>query len=334
METVVASIIVPAHSEALRLPACLGAFWPELREEGWELLVVDDGSQDDTALLAVSRGARVLRHAEARGVAAARNSGAAAARAPILVFVDADIQASADCLRLLVGRLMEDGEVHATGARPAPSSINRGYGARIVELRACLPFEGRTVDIPGFSSFQSECGAIRRDTFEHLGGFNERYSGVGMEEFHLGHELCRRGLENILLVGAHYAHHYKPMPARMRELVRRTARWVPLLVQRRRFESVGAVGTGSEATSALLSAVMLAACVASPLIPWALIVAGLAGAAQLILERRFLAMALRRHGLGMALTVFPALQALHAAVGFGFGLGLARVLLGAGRRIS
>jgi len=326
----VASVVVPAHQEGARLEACLAAFWPELQAEGWELVVVDDGSSDDTGARAATAGARVTRHERALGVAAARNAGAAATTAPILVFVDADIHASARCLRLLVQRLLDDPEVHATGARPTVSDLNTGWGERLVELRAVLPFDGRGRDIPGFSSFQSECGAIRRATFEQLGGFDERYAGVGMEEFHLGHRMVEAGLQNVLLDEAHYAHHYKPLRARARELTRRTARWVPLLISRRRLESAGAVGTPGEAGSALLSAVILASVAAAPLVPGALPLAVAATAAQAAMERRYLRLALRHHGAGLALAAFPALQLLHWAVALGFAIGLLRLLRDAG----
>jgi hypothetical protein len=43
-------------------------------------------------------------------------------------------------------------------------------------------------------------------------------------------------------------------------------------------------------------------------------------------ERRFFALAWRQHGPGLALFAWPALQATHASIGLGFGLGLLRVV--------
>ena len=59
-------------------------------DTGFEVVVVDDGSSDGTAAVAARRGARVVRHRRRRGLAAARNSGVAAARGEIVAFTDDD----------------------------------------------------------------------------------------------------------------------------------------------------------------------------------------------------------------------------------------------------
>ena len=58
-----------------------------------EVLVVDDGSADagDVAAVAAEHSARVLRHERSRGPAAARNTGLAAARTPLVAFLDSDV---------------------------------------------------------------------------------------------------------------------------------------------------------------------------------------------------------------------------------------------------
>src|SRR4030095_8536127 len=83
------SVIVPAHDAGSHLPDCLAA----LRACGpaaTEVIVVDDGSTDESAAIAARLGARVVRLTANAGAAAARNRGAAEARGDILLFVDAD----------------------------------------------------------------------------------------------------------------------------------------------------------------------------------------------------------------------------------------------------
>jgi rSAM/selenodomain-associated transferase 2 len=83
------SIIVPVLNEAAIIGRTLDALAP-LRAAGHELIVVDGGSEDDSAALAAPLADRVL--AAPRGRARQMNAGAAAATGDVLVFVHADTQ--------------------------------------------------------------------------------------------------------------------------------------------------------------------------------------------------------------------------------------------------
>jgi GT2 family glycosyltransferase len=321
-------VVIPAHNERHHLEPCLRPALVAARERGWELVVVDDGSSDGSGDLARGMGAQVLRNEQPTGVAAARNLGARGAGTDLLLFLDADIVAPPETLFLLVDHLEEHPAVHTVGAAPALSDLSPGWGPRFVGLRAAMPFlEAKRSDIAGFSAVQSECCAFRREAFEALGGFPELHRGVGMEEYRMGHALERAGYVNLLLVQATYQHFYKPLGPRCRELVRRTSRWVPLLLQRRRLESDGAVGSPRETLSCALSGLLLASLMLAPLLPPMAGLSLVALALQLMIEARFLALAQRSYGPGMVLFAWPALQACHMAVMLGFGLGLVRAAL-------
>ena len=120
------SIILPAKNEAngLRqtLPG-LKAAYPEA-----EVIVVDDGSTDDTAAVAADHGVRVLSSPYSMGNGAAIKRGARAASGEILVFMDADGQHNAGDIAKLLERL-EAGYDMAVGARDAGGQANVGRGA-------------------------------------------------------------------------------------------------------------------------------------------------------------------------------------------------------------
>ena len=101
------SIIVPVHNGAGTLRACLEAV---LSAPGpaRELIVVDDGSHDNSADIAASLGVRVFRNPHNRGCAAARNSGANYTTAPILVFVDADVVIHSSALERISRFMLEN----------------------------------------------------------------------------------------------------------------------------------------------------------------------------------------------------------------------------------
>lgn len=89
------SVVMPARNETLNLPALLAELDGVLREvplERCEVIVVDDGSTDDTAALASAHGARVVSHAESLGNGAAVKRGIREARGEWILLLDADGQ--------------------------------------------------------------------------------------------------------------------------------------------------------------------------------------------------------------------------------------------------
>lgn len=85
--------MIPAYNEARRLPATLQGWQSCLHSQAFrsELLVVDDGSRDDTSGVAETGGARVLRLEPNQGKGGAVRAGVLAARGAVIAYVDADM---------------------------------------------------------------------------------------------------------------------------------------------------------------------------------------------------------------------------------------------------
>jgi len=85
------SIVMPCHNAAMHLPTSVGSVLTQTFSD-WELIAVDDGSQDGTlAWLQAQTDGRIRPLSQAnRGVSAARNAGLAAARGRHVAFLDAD----------------------------------------------------------------------------------------------------------------------------------------------------------------------------------------------------------------------------------------------------
>src|SRR5689334_14243206 len=112
---VAVSIVVPAHNAAHTLPACICALLKQDLTQPYEIIVVDDGSTDETASLGslCARRVRVLRQ-ERKGPAAARNRGIREACGRVVLFTDADCEPMAGWASALV-RALDGGAAGAKG---------------------------------------------------------------------------------------------------------------------------------------------------------------------------------------------------------------------------
>ncbi len=119
------SVVIPAKNEAAALPAVVTRVREVLPDA--EVIVVDDGSTDDTASLAATAGARVVGTPYSMGNGAAIKRGARAATGDILVFMDGDGQHDPAEIPTLLARLAEGYDM-VVGARGRGGQANVGRG--------------------------------------------------------------------------------------------------------------------------------------------------------------------------------------------------------------
>ncbi len=117
------SIVMPARNEAAVIGEVVASAKRACPQA--EILVVDDGSDDDTGRLAAEAGAKVLRHPVSLGNGAAVKAGARAATGDVLVLMDADGQHDPGDIARLLERL-DDGFDMAVGARDSGSHASLG----------------------------------------------------------------------------------------------------------------------------------------------------------------------------------------------------------------
>jgi len=111
------SVVIPAYNEAGGVGRTLQALRSALPEG--EIILVDDGSSDDTAVVAAGvPGVRCLRHGHNRGYGAALKTGMRRAEGELLAWFDADGEHGVDDLVAMVERLRRERCLAVLGQRP------------------------------------------------------------------------------------------------------------------------------------------------------------------------------------------------------------------------
>ncbi len=162
------SVVVPAFNEEGMIDATVDAIASELGRElggGYELLVVDDGSDDRTAEVARSAGARVVRLDRNQGKGAAVRAGVLAASGRSVVFTDADL-AYPPSLVVTVVRELEQGWDVVVGSRRHTDTNTlvrarrvRELGGRVINLLTHVVLLGRFRDTQcGLKGFRADVG--------------------------------------------------------------------------------------------------------------------------------------------------------------------------------
>jgi chlorobactene glucosyltransferase len=208
------SIIVPARNEALNIERCLESLTLQ-RYAAFEILVVDDRSEDDTAARALGLGqgnARELRVIEGKplpegwfGKPWACLQGAREAEGDLLLFTDADTWHGPDLLARCVAGLRED---EAQALSPVGRQEMESFGERVIQphmfvlLGLRYPMIRRPIEPPRWldAILSGQYLLVTREAYEGIGG-HEAVKGEVVEDLRLAQELVRAG-GRITLRGA------------------------------------------------------------------------------------------------------------------------------------
>jgi glycosyltransferase involved in cell wall biosynthesis len=282
------SVVVPLYNAEQIIEATLAPLLAMLEQgEVTEIVVVDDGSTDGS-IERVNRhsGIRMLRGGVRAGPAAARNLGAREATGAYLWFVDSDVVVATNAARVLHDILGTDAPQAVIGSyddTPAARNFLSQYKNLV---HSYYHHRGRREA----STFWTGCGAVQRELFLSLGGFDaERYPYPSIEDIELGYRIRGAGGRIVLepaLLGKHLKEwHLKNLLHT--EIFRRAIPWSLLMLERKELTDDLNVGRSERALAVLAAAWMLALCAAlvgwvPPWLPIVLFAAALVGNRRLV----------------------------------------------------
>lgn len=226
----------------------------------------------------------------AAGPAAARNLAAEACEADVLVFVDSDVEVHPDALARVAEHFAADPELTALfGAYdddPADSGLTSRY-------RNLLHHHVHAGGAGEAESFWAGLGAVRREAFAAVGGFDaDRFPLASVEDVELGMRLRRRGAKIVLdpEVRGRHLKRWTPLSMMRTDFARRGVPWLRLLLRERCHSTALNLGWRRRASAA--ASVTLA----GALLARRRRLAAAALLANLVLDRELYALLARRGG--------------------------------------
>ncbi len=209
------AVVVVTHQSAAHLPDLLAALGPQLRADD-ELAIVDNASTDGTAETARSLDARalVVETGANLGFAGGCHAGAAATRAPLLLFLNPDCEVQPGCLDRLrsaasehrdwgawqAAVLLDDEHINTSGG--VIHYLGIGWAGDCERPLSVLPAHDCEIAFPSGAAM-----VVRREAWNALGGLDREYFMYG-EDLDLGLRLWLTGRPVGLVPAARVTHSY------------------------------------------------------------------------------------------------------------------------------
>ncbi|MCD6478352.1 MAG: glycosyltransferase [Candidatus Diapherotrites archaeon] len=188
-----ASIIIPVRNGSATIADCLRALLNQKFSGSYEIIVVDDGSADNTAeIVKKFRSVKLIKQ-EPRGPAIARNTGAKNARYEIVVFTDADCIPEKDWLKEMLKPFANPKVAAVQGAyRTRQRSLIARFVQTEIEYRYNKMLRSKTIDWIG-----SYSAAYRKRIFLREQGFSEKFPKASGEDPELSYRLQKKGYKLV-----------------------------------------------------------------------------------------------------------------------------------------
>jgi len=290
------AVVIPFHGRRDLLDACLDSV-ADLRPAPDEVIVVADGEDPARLRSVADRGFRLLHIAPRAGAAAARNIGAAASAAEVVLFVDADVVVPPDAVAR-VRRVL--------GARPGLAAVFGSYDdvpaapGQVSRFKNLLHHWTHQRSAAIATTFWTGCGAVRRAVFTALGGFDPEQRWL--EDVELGYRLRAAG-HHVELDHSLQVTHLKrwTLPSLIvSDIFHRALPWSEITVRYRRPPRDLNGDLRGRVSVACAAAVPLFLAAAAVVEPWLAVGAAVAVGALIVVNRGFYRLLSASGGLRLA----------------------------------
>ncbi len=261
------SVVVPVHNAPVSLERCLQALAASDYAD-FEIIVVDDCSTDDSAAVGHRFPIRLLSlSGKPFGPAYARNRGAEAASGDIVCFVDSDVLVHPQTIGKIAQTFILHPEYAATFGSYDQDPGEGDFLSQYKNLTHHFVHQQAKHDA---ATFWSGCGAIRRDVFLKMGGFDaDRYPRPSIEDIDLGCRLVQAGFR-IYVNKEVQVTHLKRWTLKgwvKTDILDRAIPWTRLIMRQRNMPNDLNLTTGQRLCALLVMLMLLLIISTTPLIP-------------------------------------------------------------------
>jgi len=233
------SVIISAYNSGNTLKVCLKSLSKQTYpSEKYEIIIVDDGSTDNTSIILSSLPEtnlfKVIHHSENYGLAAARNTGIKNAKGDILIFLDSDMEVKEDFIEKHVSFHRKSGVIGVSGSIiPDIENPYDKYQRYLYESKRGAAKFDINKPIP-FKAFLFNNTSIKKIAFEKAGLFDENIKMYGGEDTEFSYRVWKYypyGLyyDPLILV---IHHHYRSIEQTLNIVEEFGEKVVPYLIKK------------------------------------------------------------------------------------------------------
>ena len=312
------SVIIPVHNGGARFRKCLQHLAASnLAPE--EIIVVSDGDSDGSWRVAEQFGAQVMRIPTPEGPARARNLGARIAKGDILFFFDADVAIQQDTLGRISAAFQANPDIVALFGSYDDEPFETNFLSQYKNLFHHYVHQTAKAEA---ATFWSGCGAIRREIFLAMGGFEENYRRPSIEDIELGYRLKKAGHRIRLLKDLQVKHlkRWEVLSLLKADLKYRALPWTDLIIKEGNF--IDDLNTTlSSRLSVICTFLLLASLLGAFWMPWLLIFTLAYMMGLLLINQDLYRFFGKKRGLGFTVKTIPWHWAYFFYGGLAFAVG-------------
>jgi GT2 family glycosyltransferase len=189
------SVIVPVHKDGEVFRRCI-LHLSKANPKPDEVLIISDGAGESVDRLGQEMGFRCLKNPAGNGPARARNFGATCATGDLLYFVDSDVVIQEDSIGRIREAFVADSSLAALIGSYDDAPAEPNFLSQFKNLIHHYVHQHSNLET---STFWGACGAIRREVFSELGGFDVNYRRPCIEDIEFGYRVRSSGHKIHLL---------------------------------------------------------------------------------------------------------------------------------------